>query len=388
MRLNIVISYENGSDLQYKFIPPSARIPSYGLDADGGLRHVSKTMTDAEWMRIALQEARKGVGKTAPNPPVGAVIVKNGELLGRGWHHGAGMPHAEVEAMRAAVEAHGARAVNGATAYVTLEPCSTVGRTPACTSGLIQAGISRVVYACQDPDPRHAGAADGILRHAGIEVVCGVLEDACEEILRPFFKVQRTGLPWVIWKCAMSLDGKITRPAGEGQWLSGEASRADVQKLRSEVDAILTSGETVRRDLPALTLRIPELLEGREQPWRVICTNHPDTLPIRAPLFCDEAKHRTLVKSPENLATLLRDLVREQGVLSVMIEAGGKFSAAMLRAGLVDEAVIYYAPILCGETVPALAGEAFPHSLELANVHSEKFGNDIRLRGLLVKQTR
>lgn len=344
-------------------------------------------MTDAEWMGIALQEACKGVGKTAPNPPVGALIVKNGELLGRGWHHGAGMPHAEVEAMRTAVEAHGAQAVNGATAYVTLEPCSTVGRTPACTSGLIQAGISRVVYACQDPNPRHAGAADDMLRHAGIEVVSGVLEDSCEEILRPFFKVQRTGLPWVIWKCAMSLDGKITRPEGEGQWLSGEASRADVQKLRSEVDAILTSGETVRRDLPALTIRMPELLEGREQPWRVICTNHPDTLPIQAPLFRDEAKHRTLVKSPENLTSLLQNLVREQGVLSVMIEAGGKFSAAMLRAGLVDEAVIYYAPILCGDTVPALAGEAFPQSLKMANVQTEKFGHDLRLRGRLVKQT-
>jgi riboflavin biosynthesis pyrimidine reductase len=132
---------------------------------------------------------------------------------------------------------------------------------------------------------------------------------------------------------------------------------------------------------------MPELLEGREQPWRVICTNHPDTLPIQAPLFRDEAKHRTLVKSPENLTSLLQDLVREQGVLSVMIEAGGKFSAAMLRAGLVDEAVIYYAPILCGDTVPALAGETFPQSLKMANVQTEKFGHDLRLRGRLVKQT-
>ncbi len=334
-------------------------------------------------MQIALNEARKGVGKTAPNPPVGAAIVKNGELLGLGWHRKAGMPHAEVEAIRAATAAYGADALKGATAYITLEPCSTMGRTPACTSGIIQAGISRVVYACQDPNPHHAGAADDMLRQAGIEVVPGVLKDSCEEILRPFFKVQRTGLPWVIWKCAMSLDGKITRPPGEGQWLSGEASRADVQKLRSEVDAILTSGETVRRDLPALTIRVPDLLEGREQPWRIICTNHPETMPNHAPLFCDDAKHRTLVKSPENLETMLKELVREQGVLSVMIEAGGKFSAAMLRAGLVDEAVIYYVPILCGDTVPALAGENFPHSLNMKMIHSEMFGDDLKLRGLL-----
>ncbi len=336
-------------------------------------------------MQSALQEARKGVGKTAPNPPVGAVIVKNGQSLGLGWHRKAGAPHAELEAIRAATTAHGTDALKGATAYITLEPCSTTGRTPACTSGLIQAGISRVVYACQDPNPYHAGAADEILRQAGIEVISGVLNEPCEEILRPFFKVQRTGLPWVIWKCAMSLDGKITRPPGEGQWLSGEAARADVQKLRSEVDAILTSGETVRRDLPALTIRMQELLEGREQPWRIVCTNHPDTLPVDAPLFCDETKHRTLVKSPENLETMLADLVREQGILSIMIEAGGNFSAAMMRAGLVDEAVIYYAPILCGETVPALSGEAFPHALKFVNVHFEKFGDDFRLRGLFDK---
>jgi diaminohydroxyphosphoribosylaminopyrimidine deaminase/5-amino-6-(5-phosphoribosylamino)uracil reductase len=355
------------------------------LDADGRMRHFSQTMTDAEWMQIALQEARKGGGKTAPNPPVGAVIVKNGELLCTGWHRQAGMPHAEVEAICAATAAHGADALKGATAYITLEPCSTVGRTPACTSGLIEAGISRVVYACQDSNPDHAGAADEMLRQAGIEVVSGVLEDSCEEILRPFFKAQRTGLPWVIWKCAMSLDGKITRPPGEGQWLTGEASRADVQKLRSEVDAILTSGETVRRDLPALTIRVPDLLEGREQPWRIVCTHHPDTLPSDAPLFCDEAKHRTLVKSPESLETMLKDLVREQGILSVMIEAGGKFSAAMLSAGLVDEAVIYYAPILCGDTVPALAGEPFPHSWYMQEIHWEAFEGDLKLRGLLEK---
>jgi diaminohydroxyphosphoribosylaminopyrimidine deaminase / 5-amino-6-(5-phosphoribosylamino)uracil reductase len=342
-------------------------------------------MTDAGWMELALQEARKGVGKTAPNPPVGAVIVKNGELLGSGWHRKAGMPHAEVEAINAVVAAFGMDAVKGATAYITLEPCSTVGRTPACTSGLIQAGISRVVYACKDPNPHHAGAADSLLSQAGIEVLSGVLSDACEKILQPFFKVQRTGLPWVIWKCAMSLDGKITRPDGEGQWLSGEVSHADVQKIRSEVDAILTSGETVRKDKPALTIRVPELLEGREQPWRVICTDHPDTLPADAPLLSDSSKHRTLLCSSSDLTSMLKNLVREQGVLSVMIEAGGKFSAAMLREGLVDEAIIYYAPILCGETVPALDGAAVPYSLKMTDIHLEKCGDDFKLRGLLEK---
>ena len=340
-------------------------------------------MTDSDWMKIALQEARKGVGKTAPNPPVGAVIVKDHELLGRGWHQRAGMPHAEVEALKAAIGAHGAERVNGATAYVTLEPCSTLGRTPACTSALIEAGISRVVYACQDPHPLHAGAADALLRRAGIEVVPGVLNEACEPILRPFSKVQRTGLPWVIWKCAMSIDGKITRPPGEGPWLSSEASRDDVQKLRSEVDAILTSGETVRRDKPALTIRIPELLEGREQPWRVICTDHPESLPDDAPLRCDAWKHRTLVRPSRDLAGLLKDLARDQGVRSVMVEAGGRFSAAMLKAGLVDEMVIYYAPMLCGDTVPALSGAAFPQSISCTESTWENIGGDLKWRARL-----
>lgn len=336
-------------------------------------------------MQLALQEAKKGVGRTAPNPPVGAVIVKNGMLLGTGWHRRAGMPHAEVEAMAAAKNAHGDHCLEGATAYVTLEPCSSTGRTPACSSGLIDAKISRVVYACKDPNPKHSGAADALLRAAGIEVVPGILHAECEEILRPFFKVQCSGLPWVIWKSAMSLDGRITRPSGEGQWLSGEVSRGDVQKIRSEIDAILTSGETVRRDNPALTIRVPELLEGREQPWRVVITDRPETLPQDTPLLQDDWKDRTLLRDSGDLEGMLRKLVSEQGVLSVMIEAGGNFSSAMIRSGLVDEAVIYYAPLLCGETVPALAGKDWPKSLKLQPIDWKSFGEDLRLRALIVK---
>lgn len=340
-------------------------------------------MTDEDWMTLALGEARKGVGRTGPNPPVGAVVVKNGKFLGAGWHRGAGMPHAEVEAMAEVELAHGKGCLAGATVYVTLEPCSTAGKTPACTGGLLRAGVSRVVYGCVDPNPAHAGAAGAILREAGMEVRAGVLEKECGEILRPFAKVRRTGLPWVIWKCAMSLDGKITRPEGEGQWLSGEESRADVQRLRAEVDAILTSGETVRRDKPSLTIRVPELLEGREQAWRVVLTDRPESLPGDAPLFTDEWKDRTLIRSG-GLEETLRELASERGVLSVMIEAGGKLSAAMFAAGLVDEAVIYHAPILCGGgTLAALAGEGFPKSVELREVTWNRFGADMRVRGLI-----
>lgn len=342
--------------------------------------------TDSEWMALAFDEACKGIGRTAPNPPVGAVIVKDEHLLGRGYHHAAGLPHAEREALADAFGRHGREAVRGATAYVTLEPCSTHGRTPPCTEGLIEAGIRRVVYACVDRNPDHAGRADAMLRAAGIEVLAGVGREASEKILRPFFKVRETGLPWVIWKTAMSLDGRITRPPGEGQWLTGSEARADVQRLRSQVDAILTSGETVRRDRPALTIRIPELLEGRNQPWRIIATDHEASLPKDSPLFTDAWQNRTLIRQRTDLTETLRRLTTEQGVLSVMIEAGGKFSAAMFDAGLVDEVAIYYAPLLCGGPLLGLAGEGLPASLSLADIAFEAIGPDIKLTGLIKKR--
>lgn len=343
-------------------------------------------MTDEHWMRLALAEARKGIGKTAPNPPVGAVIVKDDVLLGSGWHRAAGLPHAEREALADAFRKHGRNAIQGATAYVTLEPCSTHGRTPPCTDGLIEAGVKRVVYACMDRNPEHAGRADSLLEKADIEVLSGVLHEEAGKILRPFFKVRETGLPWVIWKCAMSLDGRITRPPGEGQWLTCEAARADVQRLRSTVDAIFTSGETVRKDKPALTIRVPDLLEGRNQPWRVVFSDHPETLPHDAPLFTDEWRDRTLVRPSHDLTETLRRLVREQGILTSMTEAGGRFSAALFEAGLVDEVVIYYAPILCGGPSPALAGEGLPSSLRLKETEFLRLGDDVRSSGVIVKQ--
>jgi len=340
-------------------------------------------MDDARWMALALEEARKGLGRTAPNPPVGAVIVKDGILLGKGWHRAAGQPHAEREALADVRLHHGDEALKGSTIYVTLEPCSTEGRTPPCTAGLMEAGVTRVVYAATDQNPAHAGRADSLLRAAGIEVVSGILESSADELLRPFFKVQKTGLPWVIWKSAMSLDGRLTRPNGEGQWLSGPGSRRDVQRLRSEVDAILTSGETVRRDLPQLTIREPGLIDGRDQPWRVVLTSNPDSLPASSPLFSDEWKHRTLVRSGSDLDSVLRSLVRENGVLSVLLESGGSLAASFLEADLIDEVVVYLAPLLCGGPTPALAGQGLEASLDPESLEFTRIDGDVRLRGLI-----
>lgn len=350
------------------------------------MSHTQATaMTDEDWMRLALGEARKGVGRTAPNPPVGSVIVKDRGVIGRGWHRAAGRPHAEREAMADAVAQHGRDSLRGATAYVTLEPCSSHGRTPPCTEGLIAAGIRRVVYACTDPNPAHAGRADRLLRAHGIAVTSGVLAEEAESMLRPFFKVQRTGLPWVIWKSAMSLDGRLTRPSGEGQWLSNPISRLDVQRLRGEVDAILTSGETVRRDRPRLTIREAALLEGRDQPWRVVLTRDPASLPMDAPLFCDEWHHRTLVRSQPSLEEVLRELAGQYGVLSVMLESGGQLAARFATAGLIDEVALYLAPMLSGGAITAMAGAA-GLNLELEQASFERLGDDVRLKALVTKK--
>jgi len=341
--------------------------------------------SDDDWMQLALDEAYLGIGKTAPNPPVGAVIVKDERLIGKGWHRAAGQPHAEREALANSLQTHGPEALKGATIYVTLEPCSTYGRTPPCTQGIIDAGITRVVYACVDKNPSHAGRADKLLESAGIAVRSGVLREAAEKILRPFFKVRETGLPWVIWKTAMSLDGRITRPPGEGQWLTGALARADVQKLRATVDAVVTSGETVRRDKPALTIRERNLLEGRSQPWRVVVTGFPDSLPRDAALFTDEWRERTLIRPRHELENTLAQLVSNQGILSVMIEAGGVLAAALLDAGLVDEAVLYYAPILCGGSTPSLAGKGWSEAIHLNEIEYLRLGDDVRMRGLILK---
>jgi len=340
---------------------------------------------DARWMQRAIEEGKKGIGRTSPNPPVGSVVVKDGVELGAGWHRGAGLPHAEREAMAAVREAHGADALAGSSVYVTLEPCSTHGRTPPCTDGLIEAGVSRVIYAAEDPNPAHAGRADTLLEAAGISVTRGVLAEEAAGLIRPFTKVQRTGLPWVILKTAMSLDGRITRPPGEGMWLTGEEARAEVQRLRAGCEAILTSGETVRRDNPRLDLRDPALAANRLQPWRVILTRNATSLPKDAPLFTDAHRDRTLIEDRDHPLDVLRRLVSERGVSAVLVECGGRLAAELMDAGLVDEWVAFMAPLVTGGPVPALAGEGWAGGRSLAGAEFHRFGPDVMLRARVVR---
>ncbi|NNC88680.1 MAG: bifunctional diaminohydroxyphosphoribosylaminopyrimidine deaminase/5-amino-6-(5-phosphoribosylamino)uracil reductase RibD [Akkermansiaceae bacterium] len=343
-------------------------------------------MDDAHWMRQALALGRRGIGLTSPNPPVGAVVVRDGAQLAGGWHRRAGMPHAEIEAMAAARLGAGDDALEGATLYVTLEPCSTRGTTGACTEAIMAGGVKRVVFGATDPNPAHGGQAEEILTAAGIAVTRGVEEAACRALIRPFAKVQECGLPWVIVKTAMSLDGRITRPAGEGSWLSGATSRLDVQLLRSEVDAILTSGQTARQDNPRLTLRGPGLRDGKEQPLRVVLTSREDGVPDDGHLRRDEFANRTHVFAGRRIEAVLRELASEFAVQSILVEAGGRLLGRLLDEGWADELVVYLAPLLTGGEVPAVGGEgaeSLAQRWRLGEVEFERFDDDVRLRGIV-----
>ena len=331
-------------------------------------------MHDEKHMRATLREAARGLGHTSPNPAVGAVIVRGGRVIARGFHRRAGMPHAEIEALRMLKNPALAR---GATIFVTLEPCSTHGRTPPCVEAIIRAGFARVVIGTFDPNPAHAGRGIGLLRAAGIAVTCGVLESACRELNAGFNKWIVTRMPLVIAKAGMSLDGRLTRPPGDGQWLTSTAARADAMRLRAQVDAILIGAQTLRADNPRLTIRgVP----GARQPWRVIVTRSGD-LPKDAHVFTDAHRDRTLVFRGKNLHAVLRELGRRE-ITSVLLEGGGRVLGEAFDRRLVDRVQFYVAPLLCGGPVPAVGGRGVGATAEaplLRNPRYDRIGSDLRL---------
>jgi len=331
--------------------------------------------TDLHWMSLALEQARQGIGLTSPNPAVGAVIVAEGELIGQGYHRQAGQPHAEIEALRDA-QMRAPDRIPGSTIYVTLEPCSTQGRTGPCTAAIQTAGIQRVVWGAQDPNPSHVGRARQLLESVGISVTTGVMEAECQEILRPFAKWITTGLPYVIAKAGQSLDGRITRPPGEGPWITSEAARAHSQGLRARVDAILVGAETVRQDNPRLTLRTSS---EKEQPWRVILTRSGN-LPQNAQVFTDAMQDRTIVLRDLTFPDVLRDLAA-RGITSVLIEGGANVLGQAFASRCVDEVCWYIAPRLCGSGLPVIGGPAWVHSIALENVSILPIGDNVCLTG-------
>jgi diaminohydroxyphosphoribosylaminopyrimidine deaminase/5-amino-6-(5-phosphoribosylamino)uracil reductase len=361
-------------------------------------------------MRLALRLARRGYGATSPNPMVGAVLVNGGSIIGRGWHHRAGAPHAEIEALRDA-QARG-REAKGATLYVTLEPCCTHGRTPPCTKAIIAAGIRTVVAGAIDPNPRHSGRGFRILRRAGVAVVHGVLAEECARLNEAFnhWIVRRT--PLVTVKAAMTLDGKIATASGESRWITGERARAYGMKLRQGADAILVGINTVLADDPSLTFR--KQGTGVRGPWSVvrghklrrIVLDAQARTPLRAEVVRDEhadlttivvgkqaperrvaalAKRvRVLVAPSANGKIALRWLLRKLGsenVTSLLVEGGGEVNASFLLQGLAQRVAFFYAPKILGgrdarRAVAGAGARTMADSLRLTDLEWRRLGSD------------
>ena len=354
------------------------------------------TAADSQWMARALQLAERGLYTTSPNPRVGCVLVKDGTVVGEGWHERAGEPHAEVHALRAAGEA-----ARGATAYVSLEPCSHFGRTPPCADALIEAGVARVVAAAQDPNPQVAGNGLARLRAAGIETDSGLMEDAARELNIGFFSRMTCGMPWVRSKIAMSLDARTALANGESKWITGEAARRDVQHWRARGCTVLTGIGTVLADDPQLNVRG---IEGANQPLRAVVDNQL-RLPVTARLLQQpgvvvytvsedaqkiialEAAGARVVVLPAmdgqvNIAAVLGDL-SDQGCNEVLVEAGTKLNGSLLKAGLVDELVLYVAPQFLGDMARGIArlGEltSLDQRIELEWKDLRQVGRDLRI---------
>ena len=351
--------------------------------------------SDRSHMARALALAERGANTTAPNPRVGCVIAHDEQVLGEGWHVRAGEPHAEVFALRAA----GDRA-RGATAYVTLEPCAHHGRTPPCAEALIAAGIARVVAAVRDPHPLVIGRGFAMLEAAGIRVETGLMEAEVRELNRGFLSRIERGRPWVRVKLAMSLDGCTALANGESKWITSEAARGDVSHWRARSDALLTGAGTVRADDPHLTVRLAEPVDFLA-PIRVVLDG-PGRLPASAKIF-DAAAPTWLIRSPEavagdgvtaeamtvpaidgrlDLSAVMAQLAQRQ-INEVQVEAGATLSGALLRAGLVDELLLYLAPVLLGDRGrPLFAGldiATMAERLEFDLLETLPIGPDLRL---------
>ncbi|GAB6261676.1 bifunctional diaminohydroxyphosphoribosylaminopyrimidine deaminase/5-amino-6-(5-phosphoribosylamino)uracil reductase RibD [Photobacterium sp. R1] len=366
------------------------------------------TPTDHAMMRRAISLARRGRFTTAPNPNVGCVIVKDDTVIGEGFHYRAGEPHAEVFALRAAGEN-----ARGATAYVTLEPCSHYGRTPPCAEALIAAGVSRVICAMVDPNPQVAGRGVAMLRDAGIEVETGLLEADALALNPGFIKRMKTGLPYVQLKLAASLDGRTALANGASQWITGPEARADVQRFRAQSGAILSTSATVLADNPSLNVRWQELGERTQseypqpelrQPVRVIIDSQNRLQPTQR-LFSLPGKvllargRADTLSWPENVTqlvvpvqengqldlTALMQALARQDINHLWVEAGAGLAGALVRAGLVDELILYQAPKLMGSdsrglmNLHGLSVMSEVPSLVLNDVRM--VGQDIRIRG-------
>jgi diaminohydroxyphosphoribosylaminopyrimidine deaminase / 5-amino-6-(5-phosphoribosylamino)uracil reductase len=350
------------------------------------------------FMRLALREAEKGLGRTHPNPPVGAVLVKGGRVVARGHHARAGGPHAEVVALRAA-----GAAARGADLYTTLEPCDHFGKTPPCSLALLEAGVRRVFVGSRDPNPLVKGRGVRRLRRAGVEVVQGVALDACDELIGPWLRYIETGRPFVTLKAAVTLDGKIASTSGDSRWVTGEAARLEVHRLRDRVDAVLVGAGTARQDDPLLNTRLPGG-RGRD-PVRVVLDSRL-RLPPTLRMFTVASEAPALVATVAAGGggrfgpgvTVLRcgaregrvdldDLLARLGALGLthlLVEGGAEVHAAFLEARLVDRVIVHLAPKLLGGGKAWLDGVGparMADALALTGISVRRLGDDLAIEG-------
>lgn len=357
-------------------------------------------------MKLALELAKKGMGKVNPNPMVGAIIVKNGKVIGEGYHEAFGQAHAEVNAFNSLIED-----AAGATIYVTLEPCSHYGKTPPCVDKIIENKISRVIVGAFDPNPVVSGKGVKKLRDVGIEVITGVLEDECTKINEVFMKYIVSKKPFVILKSAMSLDGKIATSKGESKWITGEKSRVEVHKLRNEVSAIMVGVNTIINDNPQLTCR----LENGRNPIRIV-VDSTLRIPIESKVISDIAEAKTIIAttdkgSSDKILELtnagvtvliikskdgrvdLQELMIELGNLnidSILLEGGGILNFSALDQGIVDKIQIYISPkIIGGEKSKTPVGgngiEILKDAFKIQGLTSRSVGEDILIEGYIKK---
>ena len=350
--------------------------------------------TDRRFVAEAIRLARRGLGRTSPNPAVGAVVVRDGRVIGRGWHRRAGGPHAEIFALRQA----GVRA-RGATLYLTLEPCSHTGRTGPCVEAVLAAGCGRVVVGVRDPNPRVRGRGLARLRRAGVEVAEGVLAAECGELIEDFTRHVTTGLPFVVLKLAITLDGRIATASGDSRWVTGPAARRRVHEMRNRLDAILVGSGTVLADDPALTCR----LRGGRDPLRVVLDGRL-RIPDRARVLRQDAagvriytrvsggaragRLRRRGADVRPAGTSLRRILADlgaSGVMSVLVEGGADVAARFLRAGLVDRLSLFVAPRLVGgdgrPAVGPLGVRRLREALGVRIVRIERLGDDLLFEG-------
>lgn len=352
---------------------------------------MSELSQDQFWMLQAIAEAEKAIYRTRPNPAVGCVIVKDGQIVGRGATAPVGGSHAEVVAMQEAGEQ-----AQGATAYVTLEPCAHYGRTPPCAKGLIEAGIARVVIACADPNPLVAGKGIDILKQAGVEIETDVCTAQAEVQNKGFLKAMATGMPYVRLKVASSLDGRTAMASGESKWITGDLARQDVQHWRAISGAVITGIETILADDPQLNVRQLDgvALDSIVQPKRVILDRKgrlpltakilqtPDTIMVMGPFRAELAQMGVIQLEIQPLQQILQTL-KDFHIYDVLIEAGATVSTAFLQAQLVDELISYVAPTFLGAKARSMFNAEFDRMAEQLRfklLDVTQLGDDIRLK--------